>query len=151
MPSKYPNGYFKDKPCKRCGTVFTPTNPCNTYCSSECSTNNAYYTRNYGIDANAVQAMKVEQGHRCLLCGGEGFLIGKNNHTEKLAVDHCHATQRVRGLLCHNCNRALGLFKDRPDVMRKAAAYVEAHMEGATTIPQGSTPQAIGGGSAQPL
>nr|WP_078884185.1 endonuclease domain-containing protein [Streptomyces sp. NRRL S-340] len=40
-------------------------------------------------------------------------------------VDHCHGTGRVRGVLCFSCNAALGQFKDRPDVMRRAAAYVE--------------------------
>jgi len=71
--------------------------------------------------------MKQEQDNKCYLCGSEGFLIGKNNHSEKLAVDHCHDTGKVRRLLCHNCNRALGLLKDNPDVLRKAANYVEEY------------------------
>lgn len=122
--TKYPNGYFKDKECKTCGNVFTPTNPCNIYCSSACKGKNAYYRRNYGIDDKQLLQMKEEQNNLCYLCGSEGFLIGKNNHDEKLAVDHDHQTGRVRKLLCHNCNRALGLFKDNPDVLRKAADYV---------------------------
>ncbi|WP_454316080.1 endonuclease VII domain-containing protein [Streptomyces phaeoluteigriseus] len=40
-------------------------------------------------------------------------------------VDHCHDTGRVRGVLCFSCNAALGQFKDRPDAIRRAAAYVE--------------------------
>jgi hypothetical protein len=140
---KYPNGYFKPKPCKRCGKEFTPTNPCNTYCSPECKGKNAYYRRVYGIGQDAVEAMKKDQGHRCYLCGSEGFVIGTNGHSEKLAVDHDHATGRVRKLLCHNCNRGLGLFQDRPDLLRLAAAYVEAHKEGATTIPKGSRSKRI--------
>ena len=122
--TKYPNGYFKDKECKTCGNVFTPTNPCNIYCSSACKGKNAYYRRNYGIDDKQLLQMKEEQNNLCYLCGSEGFLIGKNNHDEKLAVDHDHETGTVRKLLCHNCNRALGLFKDNPDVFRKAADYV---------------------------
>lgn len=125
--TKYPNGYFKDKNCKSCGNVFTPTNPCNTYCSVECRGKNAYYKRNYGIDDAGLTKMKEEQACKCYLCGSDGFKIGKNNHTEKLAVDHDHKTGKVRKLLCHNCNRALGLFKDNPELMRKAASYVEEH------------------------
>lgn len=82
--------------------------------------------------------MKRSQHDRCYLCGSEGFLIGNNAHTEKLAVDHDHETGRVRKLLCHNCNRALGLMKDDPELLRRAATYIEKHKEGATTIPRGS-------------
>jgi len=132
--TKYPNGYFKDKSCKTCGNVFTPTNPCNTYCSVECRGKNSYYKRNYGIDDNGLSKMKKDQDNKCYLCSSEGFLIGKNNHNEKLAVDHDHKTGKVRKLLCHNCNRALGLFKDNPELMRKAATYVEDHREESNPI-----------------
>jgi hypothetical protein len=125
--TKYPNGYFKDKLCKTCQKQFTPTNPCNIYCSLDCKGKNAYYRRNYGIDDKTLQDMKKQQNYKCAICTDEGFLIGKNNHTEKLAVDHDHATGKVRKLLCHNCNRALGLFKDSPELLRKAAEYVEQH------------------------
>ncbi len=83
----------------------------------------------YGINDSALEQMKKDQDYKCYLCYGEGFLIGKNNHNEKLAVDHDHNTGKVRKLLCHNCNRALGLFKDNPELMRKAALYVEEHRE----------------------
>ncbi|GAA2592394.1 hypothetical protein GCM10009863_01710 [Streptomyces axinellae] len=43
-------------------------------------------------------------------------------------VDHDHETGRVRGVLCFSCNAALGQFKDRPDVIRRAAGYVEGNV-----------------------
>lgn len=127
--TKYPNGYFKDKNCKTCGSVFTPTNPCQLYCSSACKGKNAYYKRNYGIDDTTLEQMKKDQDYKCYLCHGEGFLMNKERHCEKLVVDHDHTTGKVRKLLCHNCNRALGLFKDNPELMRKAASYVEEHRQ----------------------
>ena len=127
--TKYPNGYFKDKNCKTCNSVFTPSNPCQLYCCTQCRGKNSYYKRNYGIDDVGLEQMKKQQDYKCYLCGSEGFLIGKNNHTERLAVDHDHKTGKVRKLLCHNCNRALGLFKDNSELMRKAASYVEEHRE----------------------
>jgi hypothetical protein len=42
-----------------------------------------------------------------------------------LYVDHCHVTNRVRGLLCHPCNASLGLMKDEPQRLRRAADYLE--------------------------
>jgi len=90
--------------------------------------------------------MLEKQKSLCKLCGGEGFCMA-GRHVLKLVVDHCHKTGVVRGLLCHNCNRALGLFHDSVDTMKRAITY----LEGATTIPQGSTAEAIAAGSAQPL
>jgi hypothetical protein len=127
--TKYPNGYFKAKECKTCGNTFTPTNPCNTYCSPACKGKNAYYKRVYGLTEAQYEQMKQQQNHRCYICDSEGFLIGSNNHTEKLAVDHDHNTGKVRKLLCHNCNRGLGLFQDKIDLLKKAAAYLEEHKE----------------------
>nr|WP_079404456.1 endonuclease VII domain-containing protein [Streptomyces sp. 3211] len=52
-------------------------------------------------------------------------------------VDHDHQTGKVRGVLCFSCNAALGQFKDRPDVMRRAAAYVEGNLWKPTLVAQG--------------
>lgn len=138
--SKYPNGYFKDKGCKSCGETFTPTNPCNTYCSTKCKKNNAYYLRKYGITNVQYKRLKEAQESACAICGDKGFVIGKNGHHEKLAVDHNHVNGIVRGLLCHNCNRALGLLKDNVDLLKKAINYIIEDGEGATTILKRSTP-----------
>lgn len=147
-PSKYPQRRFNPKPCRNCGTSFTPKAPSHHYCGDECAQRgltSAYLKRTYKIDIDKYEEMLEEQNHRCKICGGEGFLMDPKRHKIKLVVDHCHATGAVRGLLCHNCNRALGLFKDDIDVLSSAIAY----LEGATTIPKGSTPEAIAGGSAR--
>ena len=67
-------------------------------------------------------------------------------HNVKLNVDHCHITNKVRGLLCHDCNRALGLLKDNTSILSSAINYLQ---ESATTIPIGSTSQANGDGSSE--
>ncbi|MGV5033770.1 endonuclease VII domain-containing protein [Streptomyces sp. NRAIS4] len=43
-------------------------------------------------------------------------------------VDHCHKTGRVRGVLCFNCNSAIGKLGDNPDAVRRAAAYLEGNL-----------------------
>ena len=55
----------------------------------------------------------------CGLCGVI-FLKG-----QKKNLDHCHKTRSIRGVLCHSCNIGLGHFKDRPDLLRAAAKYLE--------------------------
>ncbi|MFI6643264.1 endonuclease domain-containing protein [Streptomyces sp. NPDC050504] len=52
-------------------------------------------------------------------------------------VDHCHETGRVRDVLCFSCDAALGQFKDRPDAMRRAAAYVEGNVWKPTLVAPG--------------
>lgn len=59
----------------------------------------------------------IEQGNRCWLCGEPPGANG-------LHADHDHATGSKRRLLCGSCNRALGLFRDNPAVLIKAADYV---------------------------
>lgn len=134
---KHPNGHFKKKPCRSCGEPFQPEAPSHLYCGEDGKIrgfDHAYYKRTYGASVADIERMRADQGNSCYLCGSAGFLM-REHHRRPLVVDHDHDTGRVRKLLCHNCNRALGLFSDNPDLMRKAAAYVEAHKEGATTIP----------------
>ncbi len=125
--SKYPNKYFKDKVCPTCSTTYTPEAPSQKYCSDKCRGKNAYYKRNYDLTEQEYEDLKQQQGYKCAICKTEGFLIGNNSHTEKLVVDHCHTTGKVRGLLCHNCNRGLGLFKDNAETIRKAIEYLKEY------------------------
>ncbi len=124
---KYPNKYFKDKQCPTCAVTYTPEAPSQKYCSPGCKGKNAYYTRNYGITEQEYETMKERQNYKCAICGSGGFLIGNNNHSESLVVDHNHETGKVRDLLCHNCNRGLGLFQDNPELLRTAYNYLKDH------------------------
>lgn len=71
--------------------------------------------REYGLTEADRDESIASQGGVCCIC-----LSAPPQH-----VDHCHETGRVRGVLCFSCNAALGQFKDRPDAIRRAAAYVE--------------------------
>lgn len=136
-PKLYPQGYFKDKQCRCCKKYFKPKSPCELYCSDYCKSygiTNAYYVRNYGISLETYLDIAEKQNFVCAICGKENFAM-RNTHSGGLLVDHDHNTGEVRGLLCHNCNRALGLLKDNPEYLRKAINYLES----VTTIPKGST------------
>jgi hypothetical protein len=64
----------------------------------------------------------MSQNGVCAICGSPP--TGTRSHG-LLAIDHCHDTLKIRGLLCNNCNNGLGRFKDNPDSLRKAADYLE--------------------------
>lgn len=66
------------------------------------------------------EAMLHKQGGKCALCERTENLPFKT-----FTVDHCHQTNKIRGLLCHKCNTALGQFKDSVAVLLKAANYLE--------------------------
>lgn len=79
----------------------------------------------YGISLSEYKILLETHNNRCAICGCLHGDWGRNS----LVVDHCHATGKVRGLLCHPCNNMLGMARDNPDTMRKGAAYVEAHLD----------------------
>lgn len=72
-----------------------------------------------GLPLSHADQIREHHGY-CEICGGEG-----DGRWKQLNVDHCHATNVFRGLLCSNCNRGIGMFKDNPDFLRKAALYLE--------------------------
>jgi len=49
----------------------------------------------------------------------------KDRNDRALAVDHCHSTNKIRGLLCTDCNTALGLLKDNKELVKSALAYLD--------------------------
>jgi hypothetical protein len=78
-----------------------------------------WLTYKYGMGLEDFQALLVSQGAQCAICGIAFIGI-------KICVDHDHATDAVRGLLCHHCNIGLGCFKDRTDLLQNAVRYLEA-------------------------
>ncbi len=74
---------------------------------------------NFGIGIERYDDMLAAQSGVCAICGST-CSSGRN-----LAVDHCHETGRIRGLLCGNCNKALGLLGDDPDRLVRAVEYLK--------------------------
>lgn len=78
-----------------------------------------YTLKKYGLTLEQFEQMFVDQRGLCAGC----------SEARPLVVDHCHATGKVRALLCRSCNRSLGFARDDPTLMRALAAYVERHSE----------------------
>lgn len=80
--------------------------------------------RLYGIEPEDYSRMLEAQCGGCAICGSTTYGY---NGKEKFAVDHCHETGKVRGLLCGPCNKGLGLFRDDIKTMNRAIAYLRAN------------------------
>ena len=100
--------------CAECGKAaahrWKKANPISTR-----SKRGKHIKSRYGITLHDYDTMLVAQRGCCALC---------EQRMDRPNVDHCHTTGEVRGLLCHLCNRGLGLFKDSPAVLIRAAEYV---------------------------
>ena len=81
--------------------------------------------RHYGITLEEFDAMHEAQTGLCAACGQPESRRTPSGGVAPLHVDHDHETGRVRRLLCYHCNNALGHFRDDPDLMRRAADYIE--------------------------
>lgn len=83
--------------------------------------------RVYGITAEQFEEMAREQGGRCAICRRECVLraTGRGPGCQDIfVVDHCHGSGSIRGLLCHRCNKVLGLVKDDPGLLESMSAWL---------------------------
>jgi len=74
----------------------------------------------FGISTSIYNDILAEQYGVCAICGAK-YSDKKNR---RLHVDHDHVTDKVRGLLCSNCNTGLGNFKDNPELLQLAIDYL---------------------------
>lgn len=89
---------------------------------------NRHMETKYGLARTQYNEMIESQHNQCKICGvsfGDRYTIH---------IDHCHVSGKVRGLLCYNCNLALGNVKDNTDVLRNMIDYLADthHNTGAT-------------------
>jgi len=95
-------------------------NPENKY-----NKENSRIFERYGITLEQYSLMLENQNNVCAICKSKE--IAKDNrsgNTRRLAVDHCHNSRKVRGLLCTSCNTALGSAKDNIEILKNMIAYL---------------------------
>lgn len=118
--------HVKEKRCTLCKEVkpaseFTENKSTLDSLSSWCRDCERWRTlkRAYGITKQAYEQLLLTQGGLCAIC--------RKPSASALHVDHVHSTGKIRGLLCGNCNRAIGLFQDDIQAIKCAARYLESH------------------------
>ncbi|MEU8956887.1 endonuclease VII domain-containing protein [Streptomyces sp. NPDC048518] len=86
-----------------------------------------------GSKPSSPSNQRFARGAECRAAEGRPSLLS----TPAIHVDHCHETGKVRGVLCFNCNSAIGKLGDDPDTVRRAAAYLEGSSWKPTLVAQG--------------
>lgn len=79
--------------------------------------------RKYGISIGDYNILFLKQDGKCAICG-----VHQKDLKKKLSVDHNHGTGKVRGLLCPNCNSAIGMLKDDPLMLKAAIDYLSLYV-----------------------
>jgi len=130
-----PAGY---KRCRGCGETkphseWHRKNSAPDGLASRCKTCKAaagpadHLRRKYGLTVAERDALIASQRGICCIC----------LNAPAVHVDHCHETGRVRGVLCFNCNSAIGKLGDDPDSTRRATAYLEGNAWKPTLVAPG--------------
>lgn len=81
--------------------------------------------RPHGLSLRDYERLLASQGGVCAICHGPETVLTPSGVPRYFAIDHDHATGRVRGLLCVRCNRLLGVARDSTERLRAAIAYLE--------------------------
>ena len=84
---------------------------------------NRHLKTTYGITINQYNEMLEKQNGICAVCGK----LPNKTSRGKLFVDHCHSKGKIRGLLCQQCNTALGMVNDNIDILYKLIKYLECN------------------------
>lgn len=80
-----------------------------------------YLRRKYGISVAEYESLLDKQKGVCFICKASPDTM----YRKILAVDHDHESGRIRGLLCNHCNQGLGHFRDSPELLEAALAYIK--------------------------
>jgi hypothetical protein len=114
--------------CRWCDKTFDLAEGRQYYCSPPCAAIGKRLwniERLYGLTREQYKALYARQGRKCAICKRPE----RSARNKLLAVDHCHETGQVRGLLCTHCNRAIGLLQDDPKVVKSAAEYITRNLQ----------------------
>lgn len=117
---------LEDRICRVCKKLFQTDDARKRSCSKICAhkAKPKHYKRhdlkkNYNMTIEHWETLFQAQKGRCKICDKH-----QSEFAKCLSVDHDHATGRIRGLLCHKCNRALGFLNEDPALFTRAVEYL---------------------------
>ena len=130
-----------ERECRSCGDIYEAPNSKSSRLCRPCRLKDTMQRRRdnwpqhkstrlmykYGIDWDEYTRMGEAQDWKCACCSAPAS-IDKHGYPV-LCVDHNHTSNSVRGLLCDFCNKAIGLMKESPSILRNAISYLEKYQE----------------------
>lgn len=109
--------------CKKCVLAQQKTaGPTYKHRSPE-FTRNRHIKSKFGISVEEYNKMLISQNYKCAICGTQDSGTKHNN----FCIDHCHSSNRIRGLLCTHCNKGIGHFNDNISKLQMAIEYLKTH------------------------
>ena len=102
------------KECKTHGLTKYKLNKNNHYICIKCSKDRKLKHR-YGINSNDKLELLSIYNNECYICSS----------SEDLCIDHCHDSNRIRGILCRKCNAGIAMLKHAPELLVKAIKYLK--------------------------
>ena len=106
--------WYSHRRCRKCNTAFA-----KIYYQPERQRNNAARQK-FGVDLPKM----LEETPNCGIC--HVSLTSGDKKPTRFAIDHCHTTGVIRGLLCNKCNRGIGLLKDSIPILQSAIQWLSA-------------------------
>jgi hypothetical protein len=85
-----------------------------------------HYQNRYGISYDDFLKRMEDQQNLCAVCNTT-LSLGSYKSASRAVLDHCHSSNNLRSVLCNACNSGLGHFRDKPELLEKAANYLRKH------------------------
>ena len=114
-------GRYRVAMCATCERDYNRKKVKDTYCPERRF--NRLLKYEYSMTREQYDTLKDKAGGRCEICQTTLERGSRSGNGE--AIDHCHTGGHVRGLLCHNCNKGLGNFKDNQEFLASAIKYLQ--------------------------
>jgi hypothetical protein len=114
----------KDYRCRECAKEHSRLYRVNNPLKAKETVRKATIKNKFNITIEQYKQLLIKQNNKCAICDRSYFEYKKTTKRE-FCIDHNHQTGEIRGLLCSPCNRAIGQLQDNPNILRKAAFYLE--------------------------
>lgn len=111
--------------CKKCRDDYNKTYRKKNYEKRRISELKSRLFTNFGLSLKNYNKMLEKQNNVCAICGCPEKNKAWSGIIKRLSIDHNHKTGKIRGLLCDNCNRGLGYFKENTLILVKTIEYLQ--------------------------